>query len=42
MSIANKNRSEEQKLSCGDTNRGKTWRLVNGKRVWFSKEKQNY
>lgn len=38
ISIANKNRSTEQKLSCGDNNRGKTWRLVEGKRVWFSKE----
>ena len=38
ISIANKNRSAEQKLSCGDNNRGKTWRLVDGKRVWFPKE----
>lgn len=42
ISIANKNRSTEQKLSCGDKNRGKTWRLVEGKRVWFSRENQHY
>ena len=29
----------EQKLKRGDSNRGKTWKLVNGKRVWQSKEK---
>lgn len=25
---------------CGDANRGKTWKLVDGKRVWITKETQ--
>ena len=29
----------EQNLKCGDSNRGKTWKLVDGKRVWQFKEK---
>ena len=29
-------------LKCGDHNRGKTWKLVDGKRVWLEKEKTNY
>jgi hypothetical protein len=29
----------EQNLKCGDSNRGKTWKLVDGKRVWQCKEK---
>lgn len=33
-----RNRTIEQKMKCGDSNRGKTWKLVNGKRVWFPKE----
>lgn len=32
-----KNRSLEQKMKCGDSNRGKTWKLVDGKRVWFER-----
>jgi hypothetical protein len=37
-----RNRSVEQKLKCGDKNRGKTWKLVDGKRVWIPKENENY
>ena len=33
-----RNRPPEQKLKCGDYNRGKTWKLINGKRVWITKE----
>lgn len=32
------NRTLEQKLKCGNYNRGKTWKLVDGKRVWVNKE----
>ena len=39
---ARRNRTAEQKLKCGASNRGKTWTLVNGKRVWVLKENQNY
>ncbi|HET8688770.1 MAG TPA: HNH endonuclease signature motif containing protein [Methanosarcina sp.] len=39
MSLAKQNQTQEQKLKCGDSNRGKTWKLVDGKRVWFNKEK---
>ena len=28
----------EQKLKCGDKNRGKTWKLIDGKRVWMNKD----
>ena len=38
IGISARNRSPEQKLSCGDANRGKTWKLVDGKRVWLPKE----
>lgn len=30
--------TDEKRLSCGDFNRGKTWKLINGKRVWMEKE----
>lgn len=33
-----KNRTLEQKLKCGDNNRGKTWKLIDGKRTWIKKE----
>lgn len=33
-----RNRSQSQKMKCGDSNRGKTWKLVGGKRVWVTKE----
>ena len=33
-----RNRTSIQKLKCGDTNRGKTWKLVDGKRIWLPKE----
>jgi len=36
------NRTPEQKLKCGNYNRGKTWKLVDGKRIWVNKENQNY
>ena len=42
MSDAKSNMTEEQKLKCGDHNRGKTWKLVGGKRVWNTKENKNY
>lgn len=29
-------------LKCGDHNRGKTWKLIDGKRVWLDKEKTDY
>ena len=32
-------RIRKDPLKCGDSNRGKTWKLVDGKRVWFTKEK---
>jgi len=38
MSIAKQNLTPAQKLKCGDSNRGKSWKLVNGKRVWVTKE----
>lgn len=31
-------RIQQDPLKCGDANRGKTWKLVDGKRVWFTKE----
>jgi hypothetical protein len=42
ISLAQQNRTPEQKLTCGDSNRGKTWKLVDGKRVWFPKEGHNF
>ena len=33
-----RNRTVLQKLKCGDSNRGKTWKLVDGKRVWVNRE----
>jgi hypothetical protein len=33
-----KNRIAEEKAKCGDANRGKSWRLDDGKRQWFTKE----
>lgn len=33
-----RNRSSEEKLKCGAANKGKTWSLIDGKRVWKSKE----
>jgi hypothetical protein len=34
ISLAQKNKTAAQKLKCGNSTRGKTWKLVNGKRVW--------
>jgi len=28
----------EDKMKCGDKNRGKTWKLIDGKRVWVERE----
>ena len=39
---ARKNLTPAQKLKCGDDKRGKTWKIVDGKRVWTDKEIQNY
>lgn len=36
--VDRKNRTFEQKLKCGDNSRGKTWKLIDGKRVWLEKE----
>jgi hypothetical protein len=33
---------EERQQIYGAKNAGKTWKLVNGKRVWMNKESQNY
>lgn len=38
VSLANSKRTPTDWLKCGDNNRGKTWKLVNGKRVWVEKE----
>lgn len=32
-------RIQADPLKCGDSNRGKTWKVIDGKRVWFTKEK---
>ena len=29
-------------LKAAEKNRGRTWKLINGKRVWMDKENQNY
>jgi hypothetical protein len=31
-------KTPDQKLKCGDKHRGKSWKLINGKRVWVEKE----
>ena len=33
-------RIQSDPLKCGDSNRGKTWKLIDGKRVWTNKENQ--
>ena len=38
MSESKLNMTDEKKFKCGDSNRGKTWKLIDGKRVWFAKE----
>jgi hypothetical protein len=38
MSESKLNMTDEQKFKCGDSNRGKTWKLIDGKRMWFAKE----
>lgn len=38
ISKAQSLRTTEDKLRCGDTTRGKTWKIVDGKRVWQNKE----
>lgn len=43
--LAEQNRkkmSKEQKLLCGAQNKGKTWKIIDGKRTWIPKEAQNY
>lgn len=30
--------TEEKRVACGNFNRGKTWKLIDGKRVWMEKE----
>jgi hypothetical protein len=34
---ARRNRTPDQKLKCGLANKNKTWKLVDGKRVWMEK-----
>jgi hypothetical protein len=34
---ARRNKSVEQKLKCGAANKNKTWKLIDGKRVWMEK-----
>ena len=34
---ARRNRTDAQKLKCGLANKNKTWKLINGKRVWVEK-----
>jgi hypothetical protein len=31
-------KTTKDKMKCGDKHRGKTWKLVNGKRVWVERE----
>jgi hypothetical protein len=31
-------KTNEDKMKCGDKHRGKTWKLIDGKRVWLPKE----
>lgn len=38
MSLSKQNMTLEQKMRCGDSNRGKTWKIIDGKRVWIPKE----
>jgi hypothetical protein len=35
---ATRNRPAEIKVKCGNSVRGKTWKLINNKRVWLEKE----
>ena len=35
---ARKNRTVQQKLKCGAKNKDKTWKIINGKRVWMEKQ----
>ena len=42
LSLGNARRTKEQNLKCGDKHRGRSWKLINGKRVWVEKESQNY
>ena len=32
---ARRNRTFEERQKCGEANKGKTWKCINGKRVWF-------
>jgi hypothetical protein len=38
IAAANATRTKIDWLKCGDSNRGKTWKLIDGKRVWVEKE----
>ena len=33
-----KHHTEEHRRKCGEAHKGKTWKLIDGKRVWFPKE----
>lgn len=39
---ARRNRTTEEKLKCGALHKGKTWKIIDGKRTWFTKENENY
>ena len=34
---ARRNRTAEQKLKCGAANKNKTWKMIDGKRVWMER-----
>jgi hypothetical protein len=39
---AKRERSIQNMLRAAEKNRGRTWKLINGKRVWMDEENQNY
>jgi len=39
---ARRERSIQNMLTAAEKNRGRTWKLIDGKRVWMDKETQNY
>jgi len=39
---ARKEQSLQNMLNAAEKNRGRTWKLINGKRVWMDRETQNY
>jgi hypothetical protein len=39
---AKRERSIQNMLNAAEKNRGRTWKLIDGKRVWMDRESQNY